>query len=81
MAFAALTHIPVERPLETGWRRSLNEVPNFRVKGQTGRIEWTADIYAGDFYVAQVGSRPSETCDNLRSLLNYLARMLAVKIQ
>ncbi len=81
IAFAMLNHIPVDRPLETGWRRSLQDVSNFRVKGQTNGKGWTADIYAGDFFVAQVGQRPSETCDNLRSLVNYLARMLQVKVQ
>jgi hypothetical protein len=80
VAFAMLNHVPVDRPLESGWRRSLNEVPNFRVKGQTAGIEWTADVYAGSYFVAQVGSRPCESCDNLRSLVTYLARMLQVKI-
>ena len=79
VAYGLLNRIPVERPLEVGWRRSLHEVPNYRVKGQTNRIEWTADIYAGSFFVAQVGNRPSETCDNLRSLIGYLTRMLQVR--
>lgn len=73
--------IPTDTGISYGWRRSLQDVPNWRAMGQTGRIDWTADIYAGSFFVAQVGQRPSETCDNLRSLVTYLARMLQVKIQ
>jgi hypothetical protein len=72
--------IPTDTGITYAWRRSLKDVPAWRAMGKTNDWNWIADIYAGDFFVAQVGTRPSETFDNLRPLVVYLTRMLQVKI-
>jgi hypothetical protein len=71
--------IPTDTGISYAWHRSLNDVPAWRAMGETNKVSWTADIYAGSFFVIQVGQRPNETCDNLRSVVLYLARMLKVK--
>ena len=73
--------IPTDSGISYAWHRSLKDVPAWRAIGTTGGKDWTADIYAGHFLVVQVGRRPAETWDNLRSMVTYLARMLQVKIQ
>ena len=73
--------IPTDTGISYAWHKSLKEVPAWRAKGKTDNKDWTADIYGGNFFVVQVGQRPAETWDNLRSMVTYLARMLQVKIQ
>lgn len=73
--------VPTDNGISYAWHRSLKDVPAWRAMGRTNRIDWTADIYAGNFFVVQTGQRPSETFDSPRSLITYLARMLQLKIQ
>lgn len=76
----SLDVIPRDLPLRTGWRESLeHKTSNFRVAGQTSQIEWSVDIYAGQYYIVRVGSRLTEECTNVLSVVAYLCRMLGVK--
>jgi hypothetical protein len=68
----------MDKPLEMGWRKSLNDVPNFRLQSQTQEREWTFDIYAGDYLVVSVGDRLTEVCHSVPSAITYLCRMLGV---
>jgi hypothetical protein len=74
----ALNTIPCEET-KTGWRRSQRGIPNFRVHGVTGELDWFVDTYANQYYVVMVGSRPPEECSSVRSVIAYLCRMLGVK--
>jgi hypothetical protein len=78
-AMRALQQIPSENVMH-GWRRSLNNVPNYRVAGMTNDLDWTVDIYANGFFVTTVGNRPSEQTKSLRSMIAYLCAMLGVKL-
>jgi len=71
--------VPTDTGIAYAWHRSLRDVPAWRAMGKTNGWDWTADVYAGNFFVVQVGTRPSETVDNLRSLVSYLARMVGAK--
>lgn len=71
--------VPMDSEMQEGWRHSVNNVPNYRLQGQTHKIEWTVDVYAGEHYVITVSDRPSEICKSLRLTVNYLWRMLGIR--
>lgn len=75
----ALETVPKDMPLNGGWRESERGVPNFRLASQTNEIPWTVDIYAGQYYIVRVGSRLSEECGSVPSIILYLHRMLGVR--
>jgi len=67
-----------EKP-RIGWRESEKLVPNLRVASITNRIEWTVDIYSGQYYVVRVGSRPLDIHNSIVSVVGFLCRMLGVR--
>lgn len=73
--------IPTDTGIAYAWHRSLNDVPAWRAMGKTRGTDWTADVYAGNHFVVQVGTRPTEICKNLPSLVTYLCRMLGVGLK
>jgi len=70
--------VPVDAKPETGWRESLNLVPNYRIRGTTQEIDWTVDVYCGKYYVVSVGSRLPEECKSIPQLIGHLRRMLGL---
>ena len=76
----SLDAVPRDMPLRTGWRESAeHKTPNFRIAGQTSKIDWSVDVYAGQYYIVHVGSRLTEECNSVLSVVAYLCRMLNVK--
>jgi hypothetical protein len=75
----ALECIPKDAPLRAGWRESEKGIPNFRLAAATSEREWTVDIYAGQYYIVRVGSRLTEECNSVLSVIGYLCRMLGVQ--
>jgi hypothetical protein len=62
-----------------GWRESLRDVVNYRIRAITNGQEWFLDIYHGGYYVVTTGSRFPEPCKSLPSAVWYLCRMLEVR--
>lgn len=75
----SLEVVPKDMPLQTGWRESFSGTPNFRLASQTNEREWSVDVYAGQYYIVRVGSRLTEECNSILSVVAYLCRMLNVK--
>jgi hypothetical protein len=75
----ALECIPKDAPLRAGWRQSEKDIPNFRLAAATNEREWTVDVYAGQYYIVRVGSRLSEECNSVLSVVGYLCRRLNLK--
>ena len=73
--------IPMDQPLQTGWRRSLNNIPNVRLSTCTNGLDWNVDVYALDYVVVTVGSRLSEPCTSIPSMVKYLCKMLRTPIK
>ncbi len=71
--------MPLDTPLQEGWRNSVNNVPNYRFQGSTKGLSWFMDVYAGAYYVLTVSDRQPEICKSIPSSVNYLRRMLGVR--
>ena len=65
-------HIPVDAPLMLGMRESLKHVPNYRIRGITGGIEWMVDVYRSGFCHVQVQGGWSEQFKAIPPLVTYL---------
>jgi len=72
--------VPMDYKPRIGWRESEKLVPNLRVSTSTQGIEWTVDIYSGSYFVTRVGSRLTEICTSIPSVVAYLRRMLSIRI-
>lgn len=71
--------VPMDSEIQEGWRHSVNNVPNYRLQGQTHSLTWFVDVYAGSHYVITVSDRLPEICKSIPSTVNYLRRMLGVR--
>jgi hypothetical protein len=71
--------VPMDKPLNMGWRESDKAVPNLRCATQTGGREWYVDVYAGHFYCVGVSGHLTEIVHSLPEMVRYLCRMLGVR--
>jgi hypothetical protein len=71
--------VPTDSEIREGWRHSVNNVPNYRLQGQTRSLTWFVDVYAGSHYVVTVSDRLPEICKSIPSTVNYLRRMLGIR--
>jgi hypothetical protein len=65
------SYIPMDEPLQVGWRESLKLVPNIRLSSVTYDIRWSVDLYSGGYYYAQVGGF-GEPFKSIPPLISYL---------
>jgi len=70
--------IPMDCPMQMGWRESGKLIPNWRFSGITGEIEWIVDVYCGGFCFVAVG-RASERCRTASAALRFLQTHLAAR--
>ena len=68
----------MDYPLKEGWRNSQKNVPNYRLEGQTRKVVWLVDIYAGSHFVITVADRYTQICKSVPSTILFLRRMLRV---
>ena len=69
--------IPMDEPLQVGWRESLKLVPNLRLSSITNETVWTVDLYSGQYYVVHVHGI-TETCKSIPTLIGHLCKLLGI---
>ena len=70
--------IPMHARPNHGLRESLKGVVNYRFQCITYDVDWTVDVYHGDFFV--VGARNfNQPCPSVSSAIKHLLRMLGLK--
>jgi hypothetical protein len=70
--------IPVDAPLQMGYRESAKLVPNWRFQGITKGIQWVADVYCGGFCYVAVG-RFNEQVRSLPAAIRFIRTQLAMR--
>ena len=53
--------IPLDDPMQMGWRESAKLVPNWRFMARTSGIEWVVDVYCGGYCYVAVGNATERT--------------------
>jgi hypothetical protein len=71
-----ISSIPMEGNPIGSWRYSERGAPNYRIAAVTKQTNWTVDCYHGYYFCVKVGSRAPDICQDHRSLVNLLCRML-----
>jgi hypothetical protein len=79
MMMRALTaSVPFHAPPIHGIRESLKGVVNYRIQSQTNGVDWTMDIYHGDYFVVTAHNF-TMPCPSVPSAIGHLRRMVGAK--
>ena len=70
--------IPLDGPMQMGWRESAKLVPNWRFMANTSGIEWVVDVYCGGYCYVSVG-RHNETLRSIPAVVRFLRTYLEAR--
>jgi len=75
--YAALRSLVItDGDINIGKRVSEKGFSHIRLFSSTNKVEWSVDVYPGQYFIVKVGNRLSEECNSVISVVGFLRRML-----